>query len=325
METVRAGDGAELRAAGFRHEALFYAGPARFVEGAARFVRESLAADEPIMVAVLAGKAELLREELGADAGRVSFVDMGTVGRNPARIIPMWQSWVDRHAPAGRRVRGIGEPIWAGRTPAEIVECEQHEALINTAFDDGPPWWLLCPYDTSCLDRGVIERACQTHPWLLHGRESRASLSYPHPRLSPPAMLADPLPEPEAAAAQFAFTLDELAEVRRAVADHAGRVGLSAARAEELVLAVSELAANSVVHGGGTGVLRLWSDGRVLTCEVRDRGLIRDPLVGRRRPPVTAAGGAGLWMTNQLCDLVQIRSTPAAGTTVRAHVVLAAA
>jgi anti-sigma regulatory factor (Ser/Thr protein kinase) len=83
---------------------------------------------------------------------------------------------------------------------------------------------------------------------------------------------------------------------------------------------VSELAANSICHGGGKGRVRLWREGPHAVCEVHDGGLITDPLVGRRRPnPREHIGGAGLWAVNQLCDLVLIRSTREQGTTVRAY------
>jgi hypothetical protein len=43
---------------------------------------------------------------------------------------------------------------------------------------------------------------------------------------------------------------------------------------------------------------------------------LRDALEAGQNHP---GGGRGLWLTNQLCDLVQIRSGDA-GTVVRAHV-----
>ena len=54
----------------------------------------------------------------------------------------------------------------------------------------------------------------------------------------------------------------------------------------------------------------------ILVCSVRDRGRIEDPLVGRERPRAEQASGRGLWIANQLCDLVQIRSGEL-GTEVR--------
>lgn len=83
-------------------------------------------------------------------------------------------------------------------------------------------------------------------------------------------------------------------------------------------MAVNEIATNSVRHSGGSGTLRVWRDGHVLVCEVRDGGQLQDPLADRRRPAPDQNGGRGFWLANQLCDLVQVRSYPA-GTTVRLH------
>lgn len=85
---------------------------------------------------------------------------------------------------------------------------------------------------------------------------------------------------------------------------------------QDLVAAVSELIANSLRHGGG-GVLRTWDDGDALLFEVEDAGVIADPLVGRRLPPPNATKGRGLWLVNQLCDLVELSSDRGSGTTVR--------
>ena len=86
----------------------------------------------------------------------------------------------------------------------------------------------------------------------------------------------------------------------------------------DLVTAASELAANSVLHGGGQGVLRLWSEDDCILAEVEDQGQIKEPLVGRLRPSLAQEGGRGLWLANQLCDLVQIRSREGR-TVVRLH------
>ena len=83
-------------------------------------------------------KIAALRDELGDRATEVRFADMLDVGANPARIIPAWRAFVDEHGGEGRPVRGIGEPIWAGRSADEMTECERHEALLNLAFVDAP-------------------------------------------------------------------------------------------------------------------------------------------------------------------------------------------
>ena len=96
------------------------------------------------------------------------------------------------------------------------------------------------------------------------------------------------------------------------------RRGLPEGRIDDLVLAAHELVSNSVRHGGGTGTIRVWHDGHAVVCEVTDNGRIGHPLVGRQLPADDSLGGRGLWMANQLCDLVQIR-TFADGSVVRLH------
>src|SRR3954468_17793750 len=103
----------------FRHEALFYAGDEQFVEACVSFIRAGIEADEPTLVVALANKLEQLRAALGPDAERVHFADMDAVGRNPARIIPAWQEFVDEHAEPGVRLRGIRAPAFPGRGPPE--------------------------------------------------------------------------------------------------------------------------------------------------------------------------------------------------------------
>ncbi len=306
----------------FRHQAMLYAGLEQFTGRTGAFVRDALDADEPILVAVAEPRASMLREALGRDARRVDFLDMGEVGRNPARIIPAWADWVGRHADSGRPFRGVGEPVWPGRAAGEIVECGQHEQLLNVAFDDGPGWWLLCPYDAETLPFDAIIDAYNTHPDLTDVAGRSRPGSYPHPAMSREAMLSAPLPEPPTAVLYNArFDRDSLRVLRDQVTAHAAAEGLTGRRMTDLVFAVHELACNSVLHGGGTGTLRLWREGDRVVCEVRDRGVIEDGLVGRRRP-AGEVGGAGLWLVNQLADLVQLRSAPEFGTVVRVQMVL---
>jgi anti-sigma regulatory factor (Ser/Thr protein kinase) len=81
---------------------------------------------------------------------------------------------------------------------------------------------------------------------------------------------------------------------------------------------VNELATNAIRHAHGGGVLRVWRVPGQVICQIEDSGHIHDPLAGRRTPALDGAGGVGLWTVNQLCDLVQVRTTDA-GTMVRVH------
>jgi anti-sigma regulatory factor (Ser/Thr protein kinase) len=83
-----------------------------------------------------------------------------------------------------------------------------------------------------------------------------------------------------------------------------------------LELAASELATNTIRHGGGAGTVAMWLDGSAAVVEFSDAGVLTDPMSGRRTPTLEQEGGRGLYLVNQLCDLVQLRSSDR-GTTVR--------
>jgi anti-sigma regulatory factor (Ser/Thr protein kinase) len=89
----------------------------------------------------------------------------------------------------------------------------------------------------------------------------------------------------------------------------------------DLILAVNEAVTNAFVHGGNEGELRIWRDDREPVCEIIDNGTFHEPLAGRRRPEPDWPSGRGVWLMNQLCDLVELRPADT-GTVVRLHVEL---
>jgi anti-sigma regulatory factor (Ser/Thr protein kinase) len=281
------------------------------------FIRGGLEAGEPVLVVESAEKIDMLRVALGGDAREVLFADMAQVGANPARIIPAWHEFVTRNAAPGRRMRGIGEPIWRERTPDELVECQRHESLLNVAFGRGEPWWLLCPYDIENLDPAVIDEARRSHEFVTNGTTDARSAVFRGMEASG-APFDVPLPEPPSVASRMAFGAADLDSVRAEVSRAALAARLKASRAAELVIAVNEIATNSVRHGGGRGTLRIWHEASALVCEVRDRGRFDSPLADRQRPTNDPAAPRGLWLANHLCDLVQIR-TLQDETVVRLH------
>jgi anti-sigma regulatory factor (Ser/Thr protein kinase) len=299
-------------AGGYRHEAFLYSGLPEFLAGALSFIRRAVSAGDPVLVVVSAAKIDLLRRQLGAEAAHVAFADIADVG-NPARIIALWQAFTAGNAGAAQ-LCGIGEPVDPGRSPVELAECQLHEALLNVAFDANTPLWLLCPYDLEALGADVIDEAQRTHPFVARGDQRQVSSVFEP--IDPAEPFDRPLSPPPAAAASMSFGSGDLRRLRAFVADHAEEAGLGGDGATGVVLAVSEIASNSIRHGGGRGELRIWTEGDILVCEVSDRGHITSPLVGRVRPMRDAGGAAGLWLANQLCDLVQISSS-ARGTTVR--------
>jgi anti-sigma regulatory factor (Ser/Thr protein kinase) len=302
----------------FRHAALFYSGERDFVETVGAFVREGIEAGEPTLVIVDSQKLAALESYLGDTAGDVCLAEMEEVGGNPGRIISTWDDFVADRGAQGSRVRGVGEPVHPLRSADELIECQRHESLLNIAFADAPDFWLLCPYDVDTLDAEVIAEARASHPLVVDGGVERHSAAYGGLQAAA-RPVAQPLSEVPPTADVIAFDTDRLPLLRSVVSEYATAARLSRRRAEDLLLAVNELATNSIRHAGGGGVAHVWRDEAGVVCEVRDRGRDVAPLAGRLRPGPEARGGYGLWIVNQVCDLVQVRTSPA-GSTVRLQV-----
>lgn len=301
----------------FVHPALFYRGTQGYLAGAMPFIRAGLQLGEPVAVAVPGQNLRLLRAELGESAALVRWVDMTQAGRNPGWIIPgVLRRFADAHPPG--RVRIIGEPIWPGRSENEYPACVQHEALINLAFA-GRAVTILCPYDAEKLRPRVLSDAAATHPLLIDDEGEHHSPGYApeHIREAYDPPLAEPADQP----VLLAFDETNFGRARALAAEHARRAGLTADRVMDVELAVNEMAANSLAHGGGAGDLRIWSQDAYLICEVHDTGFISDPLVGRHPVTPDMPDGRGVLVVNQLSDLVRMHTRPG-GTTIRAHFIL---
>jgi anti-sigma regulatory factor (Ser/Thr protein kinase) len=297
----------------FVHPALFYQGEREYVGATTAFVREGLAAGEPVAVAVPPANLALIAAELGADADAVLMLDMTRAGRNPGRIIPgVLREFADRHR--GRHVRIIGEPIWPGRTTTEYPACAQHEALINLAFA-GRHVTILCPYDAVALDPHVLAEAARTHPVLRDATAEWPSADYA------PELVIDghnrPLDEPHEPVSLY-FDRTNLSAVRFLAARRAAELGFGDDRIDDIRLAVAELGANSLDHGGGSGTFRVWAAEGRLVCEVSDAGHILDPLAGRNPVDPRTAGSRGLLIVNLLGDLVRVH-TRAGATSIRVY------
>ncbi|TDD24340.1 anti-sigma factor RsbA family regulatory protein [Nonomuraea diastatica] len=299
----------------FMHPALLYRGELEYVAATTTFIREGLAAGEPVAVAVPARNLALIEAALGPQAKAVRLLDMGEAGRNPGHIIPaVLRDFADRHA--DDHVRIIGEPVWPGRTTTEYPACAQHEALINLSFA-GRRVTILCPYDVAALAPAVIEEAARTHPVLRDASGERRSPAYA------PELVIDahnrPLDEPPECAS-LRFDSGNLSAARALAAREAAALGFDGDRLDDVRLAVAELGANSLDHGGGSGTIKVWAAEGRLVCEVSDAGHITDPLAGRSPVDPRQAGSRGLLIVNLLSDLVRVHSTPE-GTTIRAYFV----
>lgn len=254
-----------------------------------------------MLVAVPAEVRQTLIERLD-QLKLVRFVDMRELGRNPNRIIPAITEFAQEME--GHPCRFVGQPTWAGRTTAEMDELARCEILLGPALSQFPVS-VLTVYQTG---DPLLSRFASAPPDanVVPGRDLTGILSEDRWPLGP--LPGRPLAE------DLRFERD-LSVVRSHVRRVAERAGIQHQRIDDLVLAVNEVASNSTRYGGGGGLLRTWGDRTGVVCELRDAGTVTDPLVGLL-PPGPELEAKGLWLVNQVCDLVQIRSGPA-GTTVR--------
>jgi anti-sigma regulatory factor (Ser/Thr protein kinase) len=118
----------------------------------------------------------------------------------------------------------------------------------------------------------------------------------------------------------FAYTTN-LSEVRALAEKQARMAGLPDARITDFVIAIGEVAANTVRHAQSPGSMEIWCDADEIICEMRDSGVIADPEVGRRPPLPGSTGGHGLWLVYQVCDRVDLHSDEH-GTVIRMHMSL---
>jgi anti-sigma regulatory factor (Ser/Thr protein kinase) len=308
--------GSELsQVRGFRHEAFLYSGDDEFLDGVTRFIGDGIARGDALFVVVEGPKVDRLRLALDGSAPSVAFADMQDVGHNPALILQLWRDFVAEHRDSGRALRGVGEPMSADRSAAARVECHIHEALLNAAFESEPDFWLLCPYDTAGLAGSDVARATANHPYV---RDDRGAVQYDVSHGDDLDPFVSDLPAPPPEAETLPFGAETIHELRARVGRRARAAGVDDESVDGFVLAVSEVATNTVLHGHGSGDAMVWvADGEFI-CELRGPGHITDPMVGRLRPQPGQLRGYGMWLANQFCDLVQIRSREAR-TTVRLH------
>ena len=159
----------------FRHMALLYSGPAEYLRALRPFIQAGLDKGEAILIAIPHGNGQLLRRELDGESADLTFTDMTQLGRNPARIIPELLGFARRNP--GRRTRCIAEPVWPGRSAAELEESARHETLANLAFRQVHAT-LLCPYNTAELEPPVLTGLERTHPVLVSDGHERPSSRY---------------------------------------------------------------------------------------------------------------------------------------------------
>jgi anti-sigma regulatory factor (Ser/Thr protein kinase) len=298
---------------GLVHEALIYHDEAEFDAAMHAFLHEAAAAGEPVLVALPGPHLDRVRETLGDAVADTRWEDLEQVARNPSCLLSVIEEWVASH---DGRARVVSEVVWPGRTHAEAIEALRHEALINHALAESGAT-VMTPFDARHLDEEILAGVEMTHPTVVEGGRRRAGAAYTDPLSSAFGELW-PLGDPAGPVSEHPLD-GTLRELRHAIAKDPALASLSPQRRSDLVFAINEAASNAVKHGNERCTTRIWHDGDEVVTEIRTHSGVQDVMAGRRRPAADALEGRGLWLINQVCDLVELRSG-ASGMTLRMHV-----
>lgn len=288
------------------HGAFFYGTADEFCDTISPFLRDGLAADDACLVATTPLNAALLRESLDGEADAVKFLDRAEWYKHPAWTVAGWRTLLAEARANGKRtVRIVGEVRFG--EPDRHPAWTRYESALNTVFA-GSPAWIVCPYNLYALPARVVADARRTHPIVL------SPWQVDNPAYVPPERLLGEIQEPVPPGVGdpvIATGIDlELAQLRAAVRARVEAGGwLGPGRVEDLLVVVTEVAANSLRHGQPPQSLRLWTVPHGVVGEVRDGGGGQvDPLAAYRPPGDTAESSRGLWIAHHLSDALAIDS-----------------
>ena len=241
---TRSGDDGDL--AHSRHQALVFDDDAELLAVAGPWLQEGLDLGEAAVVCVSAELAGPLQEAVGNDP-RLLVVERNTLYRpRTPTALTAWRRFIEQHAPAGRRIRAVGEPDF-GSEPADWLEWQAYESVVNVALGQ-LPLWSLCVFSTD-LPEQVLTSVRRTHPQLTGVGGGVANSAF----VDPVTYLRTlPVPDEPLEATSPALADDDVLDpirLRHTVRALLRTVDGPPDAIEDSLLAVDEFTFNAVRHG----------------------------------------------------------------------------
>ncbi|MBG0564720.1 ATP-binding protein [Actinoplanes aureus] len=316
-----------LRADVFVHSALIFGTTGEAAAALIPELRRSAIAYDEVLLVVGEPIRALLAERVGDLGGVLRSGDPAAFYQRLGFAYEGFRRYLAEQADAGRRVHVIAEPELADglddglrddRTTAFLA----YEAICNETY---APYGsaVTCLWDSRHHPATVLDGVRSTHSHLLTPAGSRPSAQY----MAPDAYLAGRRHESLAAVPRDVdhdHTLTgvaQLSALRSALTGWAAGQGFAEEPADDLVVAVVEIASNGLRHAGTPVRVRAWRRGDTLVVQCDDSaGMPVPATAGYHRPGATGAvpGGRGLWLARQLADIVLVDSA-AGRTSVRLH------
>ncbi|WP_027344889.1 sensor histidine kinase [Hamadaea tsunoensis] len=295
--------GAAAGHTGYFHEAALYASDRELVDIAVPFLRDGVAAGEPVLVAFGEEHAALIRRATGGDPG-ITYLPGGDMYARPPGAIQAYRRMLADFVLGGAgQIRIIGE-LAPSAFGATWDWWARYESAINQAYDEFP-LWSMCAYDTTSTPPDMLADVVRTHP-----RAARPDGGHtPHiDYVNPAEFLTEsrrPPDDPLLLTAPVVSLIDpEPAEARQAV-QAAVPPEFPQSDVDALVLSVSEAVTNASLYGRAPVRVRLWAGAKRLVLTVTDQGLgPKEPLAGMLPLGAGDGGGLGLWLCHQMCSHV---------------------
>jgi transcriptional regulator with XRE-family HTH domain len=151
------------------HRLLMYGSDEEYLAGAIPFLAEGMERSDHLLAVTTDTRIELLRDTLDARSEHVEFADSADWYRSPGAALNGYRTFVNEKLEAGAVwIRILGEPVWAGRSDAEITAWTRYESFLNLSFASSPAT-IVCPYDTRSSPEEVVADARRTHPEIADG------------------------------------------------------------------------------------------------------------------------------------------------------------
>jgi transcriptional regulator with XRE-family HTH domain len=163
------------------HRVLTYGSDDEYLEAAIPFLSEGIERSDSLLVVTTEARIELLRDTLDDRAAHVEFAVSAGWLLSPIVALNGYRAFIREKVERGAPwIRIWGEPIWAGRSVAEVTAWTRFESLFNLAFASSPAS-VVCPYDSRSLPEEIVVDARRTHPEVVRGSDATASPTYREP------------------------------------------------------------------------------------------------------------------------------------------------
>ncbi|MFC4947837.1 ATP-binding protein [Pseudonocardia sp. GCM10023141] len=312
VETTRTAVAVRLQ-----HSAAFHSSVGHLHQQLIPLVRSGLERGGPVAVALSPDTEAALLAELGQPAGLIVLARPHGPDAGSGQTVAALRARELRELTAAAGPATVISEHWNALDGADGGFWTEFDAALNIALAD-LAIDLTCFFPEMPLHQAILDGARRNHPHLLLDGRLHHNPDHRPPRevlAELPAAAPMLLGAPEL---QVTFGAWQLGEVRTAVESVLLASDYGAARAEDVVLAVNEIATNAVEHGAGEARMFVWAGADGFVCEVHDTGILRDPLPGLQAPHPSDPRGRGVWIARQLCDSLHVW-TDGRGTHVRMY------